>query len=347
MKIVNIFIASLVFLFCTESYISGQAGFDYKKKTTLIKSEFLEIDELIGRPYEIVIRDNLLIYNDFYDGLFLSVFDLKENRFVGRYVSRGQGPGEAIAPLNFLQFPEKNKLYVYQRNSGYLSVVSIPSFRLQNIELITSISPWKPFELQRTKDYYVGLGIFEKGLFRIYDLNCRLIFEGGKYPFKGESMNRSEAFLRYQGSYCTNPTNNFFAFGCLNCDYVAFHEINNKSIVLLKEYFTRDVNVKTGTSYNSTENTTMSQIMSAEEELVHYISAFGTESYCYMLFSGEANKFGNGGYYIIKFDWRGNYIETFQTDRKVFTFCVDEKNKFIYATALGEDGEKWISKFKL
>ncbi len=320
---------------------NNQSSVIYNKNVIALKSEPVQINALIGNPYDIFIRDSLLIYYDYYDGKFLSVFDLKKNLFMGRYISEGNGPGEAVAPLYILSFPEKENIYLYQRNTSILNTVNIPKLEIQDSRQLTSSTSWKPFELQRTKDFYVGLGIFENGLFSVYNLNCGQIYEGGQYPFDGEKRNKSEAFLSYQGAFCTNADNNKFAFGCLYSDYIAFYEIKNNKILTLKEYSSYDVKV----NYNN------NHVIPEDNCIISYTSAFGTQSYCYMLFSGETyadkEKRDSGGNYIVVFDWNGNYVKTFKTDREIYNFCVDVKNDLIYATAQNENGEKNIVKFKI
>ena len=333
----------LIFLINIIFPCSSNDGFNYKQNIIKIKSEFLKINELIGRPYDIVRKDNLLIYMDFYEGLFLSVFDLNKNRFVGRFLQQGQGPNDAIAPIYILPYPEKDKLYIYQRNAAKISILDIQKFNKQRDIQFTSKTPWRPIEMQRSKDYFVGSGIFEKGRFAIYDINGVFINEGGHYPFKGEKMERADAFLRYQGSYCTNPVNNNFASGCLYSDYLAFYNVKDNRIVITKEYFSRDAITE---NYN---NGTANRVEINNNSTINYVSAFGSESYCYMLFSGktyeENNNSDNGGKYIIVFDWEGNYIKTYETDVTIYKFFVDEANNSIFAVANDKDGEKAIVRF--
>jgi len=323
----------------------SSSDWNYKQNITRIKSEFLQIDELIGRPYDIVCKDNLLIYTDFYDGLFLSVFNLKNNRFVGRFLQQGQGPNDAIALIYLLPYPEKDKLYIYQRNAAKLSILDTQKFNIQRNIQFTSKTAWRPFEMQRTKDFFIGTGILEKGRFAVYDLNGTFITEGGRYPFRGERMERANAFLTYQGSYCTNPDNNSFASGCLYSDYLAFYKVKDNEITLTKEYFSRDADIK------SDNNGTTSRVAPNNSSTINYTSAFGSKSYCYMLFSGKTyednNNSDSGGKHIIIFDWDGNYIKTFETDVIIYNFFVDETNNIIFAVANDESGEKAIVKFEI
>jgi hypothetical protein len=312
----------------------------YKQNTTQIKGEFLPLDFLVGSPNDIVCRDNLLIYYDRYERKLLSVIDLNNNQLVGRYISEGNGPGEAIAPLFLLSFPQKDVLYTYQRNMATISLFTLPDFKIKKNLSIHSSTPWRPFEMQRMKDYYAGIGIFDKGRFSIYDPEGKLLQTGGTYPFEGEEMERISAFMLYQGVFCASPENNYLVLGCSLSDHIAFYEIKENEIILLKEYASYDVKAR----YKG-------QLFVADECLTHYVRAFGTTAYCYMLYSGETyakkNQNIHSGNYIIVFDWQGNYVKTLETDHEIKTFYVDETHGLIYATALNNDGEYGIMKFKI
>ena len=319
---------------------------DYTKNLTEIKGEYIPINELIGVPHEIIIKENLLIYVDPYEDFLLSVYDITRDSFSGRYLSRGNGPGEAIPPLRLFPSDQKNHFYVYQPNKQTLSSVSLPDFRLTDLVKFTL----RPETVKKTKDFFVGAGIFEQGMFWFYDQNFNPVFEGGKYPFDGENRNQMEASYVYQGSLCTNPTHNKFAFGCLYSDYLAFYEIKNNEIVVKKEYFSKDADVEFGSS--TLENgATMFRLFQKDNTVRNYNSSFGSGTYCYMLFNGKTNeeneKCRTCGNYIIVFDWDGNYIRTFQSDYEIFDFYVEEENNLIYAIVLGDDGEKNVAKFKL
>jgi hypothetical protein len=322
---------------------NGRAGFDYRQNVTPITGEFLPVDEadgLIGRVHHIVCMDTLLIFYDHYERMTLSVYDLKNKRLAGRHVSVGNGPGEVIPPLDILAFPQKNRLYVYQRNASIVNTFGVPDFRMLSSMTFTSSTPWRPFRIAKSKDYYIGQTIYDKGCYGIYNMEGELLQTGGTYPFSGENIERSAAFVLYQSDFCANPEGNTFASGCCFSDRIAFYEIGENEVTLLKEYASRDIRA-----------TYPGQMVIDDDCMIGYVAAFGTASYCYMLFSGKTyaqnNKRTTWGNYIIVFDWLGNYVKTLETDREILQFCVDETNGMIYATALDDDEEYGIIQFKL
>jgi hypothetical protein len=326
-------------LFVPVSCNKGKAGLDYRQNVIPVKGEFLPMDELIKAPYDIVPVGTRLIYYDYYDGKMISAYDLENGRFEGRHVPVGNGPGEAIPPLYIFPFPQKDRIYAYQRNTATLSVFSVPDFRMLGSTPFASSTPWRPLRMAKTRDYYIDETIYNKGRFGIYNRKGELLQTGGTYPFRGEEMERTPAFILYQGNFCACPEGNYFASGSSFCDHIAFYEASETGITLLKEYASHDVKA----AYPN-------QLVVEKDCTVGYTCAYGTASYCYMLFSGktyaENGQRAEGGNYIIVFDWQGTYVKTLEADREIRNFCVDEPGRTIYATALGDDGEYGIMKFK-
>ena len=345
LAIVKIMVFSIIITSCNKGNVV-----DYKQNLTKIKCEFLPINELIGNPNEIVVNDNLLIYVDTYENLLLSVYDIIKDSFSGRYLSRGIGPGEATLPLRLFPSDQRNQIYTYQPNTSILSTVSLPDFRLTNLVQFTVKNSWMPLAVKKTKDFFICSGIFENGIFGFCDQDFNSFFEGGKNPFDGDKRDRMEASVVYQGSLCTNLANNKFAFGCVYSDYLAFYEIKENELVVKKEYFSKDANVMFGSRTLDGGGTTF-RLSQKDDTVINYSRSFGSETYCYMLFSGktyeEHGKRSEGGNYIIVFDWDGNHIRSFQSDYEIFYFYIDEENNLMYAIVRGDDGEKNIAKFKL
>ena len=322
-------------LSCNEK---REKAFDYRQNMIYVEGEPLPIEQLIGRPYAITCMDSLLIYYDRYDGKLLSVFNLKSNHFVGRFVTEGQGPNDAFGMLYLLSYPQKDRLHIYQRAPGILRTLDIQDFRTHNTIPITS-SP--PTEMQRAKDFYIGMGIFDEGRFSVYDVKGELLYIDGNHPYDGKDMEPPKAFLIYQGPFCANPDKNYFVSACAFNDHISFYEVAKNEIIMLCEYGTNNSNVGYDTN----------GLILNDDCTINYTWAYGTASYCYMLFSGKTYADNRqrvvGGNYIIAFDWQGNYIKTLHTDFEIRSFCVDEANTYIYALAQREDGDIVIIKLKI
>ena len=354
----NIFLYILVVISLLSCSKNKNHAFDYKQNVIYVKGEFLLIDQLIGNPYEIICIDTLLIYHDPYRGNILSVFDLKNNNFVGRFVSEGQGPNEVIpSRLFLLQYTQKDILYMFQSDIATLTTFDIPDFNISNKIQIGLPTQQRSMGLQRGKDYYIGIGKFEEGRFKVYNSEVEYLYTGATYPLKGKGnkgkdIDPGQAFYTYQGNLCMNPDKNYFAMSCLFSDHIAFYEVKEDEIITLKEYYSYDANIDFFSSSNNVGGTTRISMGARpkNESVISYTAAYGTASYCYMLFNGktygETGKVGSG-HYIVVFDWQGNYIKTYNTDYEIRTFCVDENNNCIYATTKDKNLDPIIIKFKI
>ena len=184
------------------------------------------------------------------------------------------------------------------------------------------------------------MGVFESGRFVVYNSQGEQLYTGGNYPYGGDDMETVGAYLTYSGTMCANPEKNYFVAGCSFSDHIAFYEVSENEITLIKEYYSHDANVE------STNN----RLMIKDDSKISYNWGFGTDSYCYMLFSGkthEENKKQKVGQYIIVFNWQGKYIKTFNFDYNIYSFCVDEKNNYIYAVTRDENSDYAIVKLKI
>jgi hypothetical protein len=331
------FLLTVAFLYaCT-----GDKKPDFLQHATTLQGETVNIDCLIGHPYEIVCMDSLLIFSDPYDQKVLTLFDIKNERLVGRFLSVGNGPGEVILPVRLFEVSKK-ELGVFLPQSGYVYLFELPEMELREKIFFED----RPVFLKKTGDYYVGTGVFgdddRHHRYHLYDAAGRLNHTAGEYPFRGKDtrMSAYHRFGLYQGLLCASPYKNFFAQGSAFCDNLEFFRIREAQSSLTKKYETYDADVELrDRGINRMENTVSG-----------YTWAYGAEQYCYFFYCGKSRSemarkkdFKN---HIIVFDWNGNHVRTFETNINIQTFCVDETGHVMYSTALIE-GEFVIMRFPL
>ena len=282
---------------------------------------------LVGKATEIVCIDSLLLYQDRYDNLTITVFDIKNNLLIGRFLSVGNGPREVLMPLKLSVSPAEGKIYILQIQKGFLhecGVEDVANGRIETAMNDKFIFDDRPALLKRTKSNFVGIGYFGDSRFHLYDQDGKFIDAVGKYPFRGQEMPPIDRFILYQGALCASPGGNYFAMGSSYCDNLEFYKIEENSVSLIRKYGKYDVKA----NYNQ-------RIMIQDDCVMNYKGAFGTDKYCYMLYSGktyaENGKRTYGGQRVIKFDWDGKYIQSYITDKTIISFCVSEKDDIIYA----------------
>ncbi|MGV8096474.1 MAG: BF3164 family lipoprotein [Mangrovibacterium sp.] len=288
---------------------------------------------MIGTPRDIITIDTLLLYYDRLDQQTITIFDVKNERFIRRFMTEGRGPGEVIAPLTLFESPDEKKVCFFELQTGHVYLYEPDDIVIQN-----NITPQKiffgdrPANIEKIKEGFIGIGMFDDGRYRLYDSKGNMVFACGKYPFRGEEMDYTQRFFIYQGFLCTSADGNYFAMGSSYCDNLEFYKLENGTAVLTKKYGTYDVKAQM-----------INGAMKRDDDCVmNYKYAFGGK-HCYMLYSGETylekGRSTIGGRKIIVFDWNGNYIRSYTTDTDIYSFCVDEENNLIYAVTRDTEGE--------
>ncbi|MDR1339607.1 MAG: TolB-like 6-bladed beta-propeller domain-containing protein [Prevotellaceae bacterium] len=300
--------------------------------------ETLSIDCLIGKPAEIVCIDSLIIFYDFYEGQAITVLDVNNNRLL----SVGQGPEDIILPLKLSVSGTGNRLNVFQMQNARCY-----EYEIKDIvdTLQTHISRKYQFEdrpanIAATSSGFVGIGIYEEGRYKLYDENGKTTGNMGKYPFRGEKMDPVERFFIYQGALRSSPNGNHFVMGTHYCDNLEFYTVKKDAVSLTKKYETYDVKGRYA-----------QRIILDDDCVMSYKGVYGTDQYCYMLYSGERygerNVRTTGGKKIIVFDWNGVYIKTFEVDTTVFSFCVDKTDSVLFGITYDENEGFLITRYDI
>ena len=293
----------------------------------------VDIGCMVGLANDFIYIDSLLLFYDRFDNHHVTVFDTKNKQFVRRFISQGNGPGEAVPPLRLFLSTAAQQIYALQTQTGYLNVYE--SYDIINKDNIIPEQVFfedRPLYIKKIKDGYIGIGMFDDGRFRLYDSVGNIISAFGKYPFRGEEMDHMGRFFIYQGFVGTSTDGNYFAIGTSYCDNLEFYRIESGRAELIKKYETYDVSaVIHGNRIRIDDNCIM-----------NYFAAYGGE-YCYMLHSGktylEHGRFPFGGSRIIVFDWNGKYLRSYKSEEVIMSFCVDEENNIIYALVRDDNDE--------
>jgi hypothetical protein len=306
-----------------------------------IHGELITVDCLIGQPYGLICYDTLLFLCDPYEGATLTVLDIKNNRFVKRILSIGNGPGEVTGSLRLSISPVRKELYVFQMQSGHINTYDL-SGHIHEGELRLKESlriEDRPANVVVTQTNFVGIGPFEDGRYHIYDKKGLFRKEAGKYPFHGEEMNAQARFFLYQGYLCAQPDGTHFTLGSSYSDNLEFYTVRMNQAELIKKYGVRDVQARFDNSVELDGNC-----------LLGYKGAYAVDRFCYMLYSGktyaENNHRRNGATRVFVFGWEGDFVKSYQFDEEIFAFSVDEKNETIYGV-VNHEGETGIMRFKM
>ena len=326
----------LFFVGCRE-----KNGNEFLSGIKNIKGSLMDVDCLIGRPGGLILYDSLLFVYDPYEGNVLTVLDTRNSQCKNRLLSIGQGPGEVDGPVKLSVTPKQKKMNAFQMQSGIFSMYDINGIELvyqESVHFPVHFSD-RPVNVVAIQDAFIGIGLFEKGRYHVYDKQGNQIHEVGLYPFDGEKMNPQARFFLYQGHLCSQPDGTHFAMGSSYSDNIEFYEIRENQVELLEKYGSREVKAK------------FNQVLELDDDcLLGYSGSYGTERYCYMLYSGKTyseNKHRRiGATHIFVFEWDGNFVKSYRLGNETLAFCVDEDNNIFYGIVLHRD-EFVIMKFEM
>jgi hypothetical protein len=321
---------------CREAKITE----DFFGNEHMLHGKTVDIDCLIGRPTEIVCIDSLLMFCDYYETQVITVLDVKNNKFVRRFLNTGQGPEDVLRPLKLSV--TGNRLNVFQIQNARLYEYDakdiVDTTRTQAVRKRQFDD--RPANIGITSNGFVGIGLYEHGRYKLYDENGKTHTSVGVYPFRGEKMKPDERFFIYQGVICAKPGGNCFAMGTNYCDNLEFYRIEKDGASPVKKYETHDV-----------KGHYERMIVLDEGCVMSYKAASGTDKYCYMLYSGqqlgERHVRTTGGKKIIVFDWDGDYIKTFELDKTAFSFCVDKTDSVLFAITNDEEEGFLITRYDI
>lgn len=307
-----------------------------------IEAKIMQVDSLIGRPFSLQCLDSYLLVGDLYDGKAITVIDTRTDRFLGRTLTLGAGPGEVMGALRISYNEEKSELSVYQIQNGTLHIYAIqPKGSIQ--DLLTHKESLhfqdRPFNVVIGNDNMLSIGVFDKGRFHIYDTEGNYLMPAGDYPFDGNNMRPDIRFALYQGQLCSQPNGSNFVLGGSFSDELEFYTIQNGNLSLIKSYGSKDVLARVEETIKFDDNC-----------LIGYKGVYGTSQYCYLLYSGKT--YGENAdrrtwaKSIHVYNWNGDFVKSYQMNVEVLAFCVDEKNGVIYGISK-HDGEFVLVKFTL
>lgn len=298
-----------------------------------IAGEILEVEDLfLGSPSELIIKDSILLICDRFENRLLTLVDIKNNRFIGRIITEGRGPGEAIPPLRMSFWG--NNLNAFQPQAGRLNIYD------GDLNFYKQISFSDHTEnIKQMRDSFIGIGIFEQGHFHIYNADGEMISKAGEFPYGGEKMDPVARFILYQGCLTSSKDGRYFSYGYAYSDILEFYELKGSEAMLLKKHGEKDVKGK----YTN-------RLELDNDCLMGYKGAYGGDKYCYTLYLGKTFEENKHNKYwaanIIVFDWKGNHVKSYKLNVPILSFCVDEKNETIYGLSRKDD-EYVIMKFKM
>ena len=293
-------------------------------------------DLLIGGPRGMVKKGNYLVVLDWSTKYFYHLIDLKTNEYKAKFIKKGQGPNELIAPWNIYSLDESPYIYSYDYTKRGIIKILVDTISghsslekhvvLHNEDNFFDLTPL-------SDELFVGNGIFEDVMFKTYSFKDGYGLSFGEYPYKDSEEKRlsnRQRGMAYQGNIKANSRRRF-AYATHSAEQIFFYEIKDGQAVELGRVNEGFADYKPAGGKSG---------ISVAHNALHpeaFVDLEVSGDYVYALYSGRTFAEYKLEKYLGKsirvYDWYGNLKKEYRLDVPVHNICVDEKGKRIYAFA--------------
>jgi len=288
----------------------------------------------------------LIVQNRKHDGYFVEIYNLKDEQLLSEFFRLGNGPVEMLSANATLQ---DNILTVNDYEKNQVAFLNIDSV-LHNSQYSTKIIRHycnAPTVVRYTSDslLFENPNCFKNKELRIDQKAPRFITTSEKVPYV-----ENISYTYYTRNVATdgNIIQNFTKDRII---YAAFHEPNieiyTKNLTLIKQikgpdklpiqYVIEEAN--TVTFHKKIPYTYMNFSANADFVYLTYIGDF--------LVPSQHQKMEDLHSWIFKFDWDGNFIESYNSARYLASISLSKDGKSLYATAINEEGNPYLIKISL
>lgn len=329
---VAIFAIVTVFISCNNKKEDIKDILNNAKK---VSSKIIDKDLFLGNPYQIAISNDVLFIADNQDDKALTLYDVKNNVFLGHQLEIGQGPNEIHPPLLLGKSNESDILSVFQRRVGKHAKYELSDFLQGEIIPKDTLSFGNTDRLTQTSNGYIAAGEYPEGSIRLFDNKGKPINEIDIYPTYIQNLKSiADKYIYGQGSIVFNKKSNVLAFAGSFTGEVLFHQLVDESLSKLQSYdFSLSSKLK-----NRISSTSVSAKI-GDTDIQYFADIFSTSNYFYFLYTGVPMKDRRttSFSYIFKFSSKGKFIESYKTDIKLLAMCVNTNDTVIYGVGLSKD----------
>lgn len=332
-------IGALCLIGCTNNTVIYDQKLDFKKTDT-IASVTLDSAFFFAMPRQIVVADSLLIIQDTYkrDTCFHLFCD--DGRYLRSFGLKGKGPGELLEPAGITV--NDSMLYVYDATLN--KIVSYDLWELvQGKPIRFRERNLAPTPIQKPGNYTMLLKMFgydpadssflfqgndahlRFGNLSITDNAARALY--AEYPTVVESGNPDEnmAVWSYTAPIRISPNGRHIVHGTYIGGLLETFDRQGDKLIH------RALRAIYPPLYRVISGIVPTAVSWDAATIIGFEDIAVTDSYIYGLLNGSE---GDGYLYpqrICLFDWDGNGVRSYETDRPLAILAVDESKHRIYA----------------
>lgn len=343
-NLIRILILTSIFSFTTSCKESNNRIWNDFKSIVNLSEEICVSKECIA-PQHIVLIDTLLFYEEIEDWHLLRCLNLKTGELKG-FLSRGNGPDEALNVINLASYSKENNLL-----QAFVSPEMIYLYKITDIAN-SSVKPFREIRMNEGQYAYSSAFLinqeemFYSGKkdendtcrYCVYNFKKDCLYSYGNFPH--EDLNCQDfpktdcsKQLAYQGHFVTSPDGKklfFYFYYALGFEII---DIGNRKIELRKFYQYPDVSI------NHIPQLGINKLNHNPDSYRGFLDASATENHIYVLYSDKHfNEDYSSGIHILKYDWNGNPLKHYKLNAEVTSISIDEKEDYLYCTTNEENG---------
>jgi hypothetical protein len=284
----------------------------------------------LGEILDMVSFDSILIINEVFEQQIFKYFNVNNGNLGANFINRGKGPNELIFP-GLMCALDDSIFSTYEANKKqlvYFNVYDIiANFHQFEKVTNTNLSDLVIFQSYPINDSLVIFtGMFEDGKYCLYNSKSENTIITVDFP-DDENHQKENNYIKsmaHQGEIAIKPNKQKFVFVCRH-GYFDICSVSQNELLLenRKLYYLSDYKV-------IGENVVAHSAKSAYA----FHSVEVTDNYIYMIYSGRTkDEFGSeyiAGNNILVYDWNGNPVVNFKTDRYLHRMTLDRNNLIIY-----------------
>lgn len=342
MKIPSFYLILVFFFFaCSEEKEFTSETVSAQPMQSLSGEVFLHGNSLSN--YEsLCIRDALLGLLDNRSDTVLQVFGLKD----AMRVFAGTEINHPVGSLSFIHTPGLRRDAAFLVMENDTKQVWDISFRSKKDPLLVWEKASLPFSLEMTKlprsyDYYVTpTGIYAAdsyperiGGFYCYQPDKKFVFPKTHDYITSEAAHSLESYRVY---ISVNDACDRICAASRYTNTIHFYYVKTNA------QFKR---VQLGEELIEPFYSTEINRVDPERSRKCFTEVYGTKRYVYCLYSGSTDF--SAPSLIAVFTWDGKFVRTFQLDRPLSTFTMDEKDDFLWGISRNQNGGTDVVKYKI
>lgn len=302
-------------------------------------------DDSIGVIEGMQCDDSILLIFDYHLGKSFTLFNSRQEKYIGRFGLIGQGPGEI--PLGCNGNIAKRKFDIFYDQTGLIAAYNIDSLIL-NIDakpevLMKYRIPEALFSkvIAVNDTLFLGAGTYKsKYQFVLFDRNSKVLDYGVEIFNSQDDDNMYHKYLSNQGSLAKSPIRNQYVYSINNSSNIDFINItSDNQIELVKSIRLKNPQYKVITKGG------LHAVIPDENNGIGYIDLAVSDQYVYALYTDhtivdkktdKSNAISSN--LVLVFDWEGNPVKSYVLSKAVYFIALDECSNKLYGATIKEDG---------